>query len=225
MKILGYEIERKRVKNINVRIRQDGSVYISAPLNLHEKYIEDFLIKKRDWIEKNVSTFKKFTNAKNNLELYTDTSFILYLGKIYTLRVFQSQKFLININENVVEIHTDKVDKESIKNIVYTKIYYANAKILFKKRMDYYLNLTNNGSIKELRLSVMKTKWGICTPAKRKITLNIELMKKSLTEIDSVIIHEIAHLVHPNHSKDFYLYIDKYFKNYKEINKNLNKIL
>lgn len=42
MKILGYEIERKRVKNINVRIRQDGSVYISAPLNLHEKYIEDF---------------------------------------------------------------------------------------------------------------------------------------------------------------------------------------
>lgn len=221
MKILDYDVERKKIKNINLRIRPDGSVYISAPLHLHESQIENFIISKRAWIEKNKKLMQNYTKIKNELELYCDNSLILYFGKLYTLRIFKSINENININENIIEIYTNSTN---IKEFIYNKLYYTKAKKLFQDRLNFYLTLTKNEAV-NLRITSMKGKWGLCIPSKRKISLNIDLMKKSQLEIDSVVIHEIAHLTHPNHSKDFYNYIDKYFKNYKEINKKLNKIL
>ena len=51
-KILGYDVHRKKVKNINMRINQNMEVYISAPLNLHSSYIENFIRSKEEWIKK-----------------------------------------------------------------------------------------------------------------------------------------------------------------------------
>lgn len=225
MKILGIEVQKKKVKNINLKIKIDGSIYISAPLNLPDKFIEDFIISKKNWIDRNIKLIDRYNNAKKNLDTYTDNSLILYLGNLYTLKINLSSENSVNIDKNIVYINTISNDVEVIKNIIYSKLYYPTSKKIFKSRLEYYLNLTGNGSINELRISTMKSKWGSCVPLKRKITLNVELCKKSELEIDSVIIHEIAHLVHHNHSRDFYNYIDKYFKDYKTINKKLNKIL
>lgn len=224
MKIHGIEVEKKLVKNINLRIKADGTIYISAPINLPNKYIEDFIISKKSWIDKNISKVNRYLNAKENLDLYTNDSNILYIGKIYTLKIKVALENSVIIKDNVVYVESISDDSEYIKKLIYSKLYYQNAKKIFTTRLNYYLNLTNNGNINELRISLMKTKWGTCIPKKRKITLNIELMKKTEIEIDSVIIHEIAHLIHPNHSKDFYNYIDRFFKNYRQINKKLNEI-
>lgn len=224
MKILGIEVEKKAVKNINLRIKSDGAIYISAPLNLPDKYIEDFIISKKSWIDKNMYKINRYLDMKKNLDLYTDNSNILFLGKIYRLKIKKADENLVIIKDNTVYIESLSDDSEYIKQLIYSKLYYQNAKKLFTKRLNYYLNLTNNEQINELRINYMKTKWETCVPKKRKITLNVELMKKNELEIDSVIIHEIAHLIHPNHSRDFYNYIDRFFKNYREINKKLNEI-
>lgn len=224
MKILGIEVEKKAVKNINLRIKSDGAIYISVPLNLPDKYIEDFIISKKSWIDKNMHKINRYLDMKKNLDLYTDNSNILFLGKIYRLKIKKADENLVIIKDNTVYIESLSDDSEYIKQLIYSKLYYQNAKKLFTKRLNYYLNLTNNEQINELRINYMKTKWGTCVPKKRKITLNVELMKKNELEIDSVIIHEIAHLIHPNHSRDFYNYIDRFFKNYREINKKLNEI-
>ncbi len=91
-------------------------------------------------------------------------------------------------------------------------------------RLKHYLELMNENNDIKFTIGNMKGKWGMCRPTKREIVLNIELMKKSLIEIDSVIVHEITHLKHPNHSKNFYKHIDKYFPDYKQVNKKLNQI-
>ena len=67
----------------------------------------------------------------------------------------------------------------------------------------------------------MKTRWGSCNYNKRYVNINIELIKRSRFEIEYVILHELAHLKHPNHSKKFYDYVEKYMPNYKIAEKML----
>ena len=62
--ILGYEVERKRVKNINLRVRSDGSVYISVPLNIDEYSIIRYIESKKDWIEKSKKKIDEFKKNK-----------------------------------------------------------------------------------------------------------------------------------------------------------------
>ena len=99
--ILGYEVERKKVKNINLRIRPDLSVYISAPVNLDKYYIEQFIISKKEWIDKNIKKINEY--SKNRVEEdYTNRSKIKFLGKLYTLEVKISNfdKLIFKDNNN-----------------------------------------------------------------------------------------------------------------------------
>lgn len=73
----------------------------------------------------------------------------------------------------------------------------------------------------KLIINIIKGKWGYCNSRKKIIALNTNLIKRSLFEIDYVIVHELAHLVHPNHSKNFYQMVERYFKDYKKAEKML----
>lgn len=219
--ILGFRVERKKIKNLSINISEKGELFIKAPLNMSKENIEGFIHSKKSWIDKYQKTINNRLEIYNNLDHYENGTYIFYLGKKYTLRIFEGSNN-IYISNNDLIIHTDNSDKSNVKNIVYN-FYYKNANIIIKDRFDYYMNLMNISNVK-LSIATMKKKWGFCVPLKRRISLNIELIKKSINEIDSVIVHELVHLKHPNHSKEFYYEIDKYFKDYKLVNKKLNNI-
>ena len=67
----------------------------------------------------------------------------------------------------------------------------------------------------------MTTRWGVCNKKTKTITLNSELIKYSIDKLDYVIIHELSHFIHFNHSKEFWLLVSKYCPRYKEIRKEL----
>ena len=67
----------------------------------------------------------------------------------------------------------------------------------------------------------MKTRYGVCNTKLKKITLNLELIKRDVIYIDYVIVHELSHLIHPNHSKDFWGVVEEVMPNYKKIRKEL----
>ena len=125
--ILGYEVERKKVKNINLRIRPDLSVYISAPVNLDKYYIEQFIISKKEWIDKNIKKINEY--SKNRVEEdYTDRSKIKFLGKLYTLEVKISNFDKLIFKDNNFILYTLNDDFEYKKKIIYS----------------FYFNLYNN---------------------------------------------------------------------------------
>ena len=100
--------------------------------------------------------------------------------------------------------------------------YRKQAKSLFQERLDYNYNLFNEKiPYPLLKIRKMKSKWGVCNVTKKTITLNLELIKMQGKYLDYVIIHELSHLVYPNHSKNFWLLVEKYEPNYKKYRKEM----
>ena len=68
----------------------------------------------------------------------------------------------------------------------------------------------------KVRLRRMKTRWGSCSPARRSISLNMKLLETAPGCIEYVVLHELCHFVHPNHSKAFYALLERLMPDWKE---------
>ena len=79
------------------------------------------------------------------------------------------------------------------------------------------------GNIPTLIIKKMKAKWGYYNKRDNIVCLNLNLISYDIDDIDYVIVHELCHIVHFNHSKDFWSLVEKYKKNYKVNRKNLRE--
>ena len=225
-RILGYEIHRKKIKNINLRIKPNLEVYISVPMNLHRDYIENFIRSKEEWIK---SVLKKVENVKEKQKdfEYKNGEIHKFLGKEYNLTVktgnfnavslknnIRPNEIILTVNENIFE----NIDE---KKKIMEKWYFENAKKLFLQFMEKWLEILDE-NVEKVAIKPMKTRWGSCNYVKRYINLNTELIKRTPFEIEYVILHELTHLKYPNHGRGFYNYIERYMPNYKFAEKMLN---
>ena len=108
------------------------------------------------------------------------------------------------------------------KNIDVDKWYKKQAKIIFKKHLDeIYKTFSRKIVYPELRIRKMTTRWGVCNKKNKTITLNLELIKKDIKYLDYVIVHELCHFIHFDHSKEFWNLVSKYCPNYKQLRKEM----
>ena len=93
---------------------------------------------------------------------------------------------------------------------------------IFDERYVYIFNkFKENIKSPILKIRDMKTRWGVYNRLKHTITLNSRLIEFDIEKIDYVIIHELSHIIHFNHSKSFWNLVSKYCNNYKEIRKEM----
>jgi hypothetical protein len=221
-KILGYEVHRKKVKNINLRIRPNMEIYISAPMNLHSDYIENFIRSKEKWIKQ---VLQKIEEAKQNQlpSQYLSGEKHKYLGKEYELEVKQGNSNRVSIKEGkiILTVISNIFENSDEKKKVMEKWYFENAQKVFVNAIQKWLEILDE-SIEKLSIKPMKSRWGSCNYVKRYINLNTEFIKRTQFEIEYVVLHELTHLKYPNHGKGFYRYIENYMPNYKMAEKMLN---
>ena len=221
-KILGYEVHRKKVKNINLRIKPNMEIYISAPMNLHSDYIENFIRSKEKWIKQ---VLQKIEEAKQNQlpSQYLSGEKHKYLGKEYELEVKQGNSNRVSIKEGkiILTVISNIFENSDEKKKVMEKWYFENAQKVFVNAIQKWLKILDE-SIEKLSINPMKSRWGSCNYVKRYINLNTELIKRTQFEIEYVVLHELTHLKYPNHGKGFYRYIENYMPNYKMAEKMLN---
>ena len=193
-------IEKKNNKNTYIRIR-DNKIYITTNYFVNKSYIENLLDKNYDVIKKMIE--------KSNQKLERNNRFY-YLNKEYDI---------IFVNYCDIEINDNKIFVKSEDYL--NKWLKKNTEIIFKERLDYIYNLFEERiPYPKLKIRKMKTRWGVCNK-NNSITLNSELIKYGYEQIDYVIVHELSHFIHFDHSKNFWSLVSKYCKNYKEIRKSL----
>lgn len=192
-------ITKKRIKNIYFRIKEDLNIYVSCNYLCTNNYIENLLLKNKKDILKMYNNMQSKTNNKN--EIY-------YLGE--KLKFIESKKFSID-EENAYGPSIDKINE-----------------YLEKKSLNFFETRLNRLMIQfkdlpkfRLRTRKMKTRWGVCNKSSMTITLNTELIHKDVSLIDYVIIHELCHFKHMNHSISFWKEVEKYYPYYKLARKRL----
>ena len=195
-------IEKKNNKNTYIRIR-NNKIYITTNYFVNKSYIKNLLDKNYDVIKKMIE--------KNNQRLERSSKFY-YLNKEYDI---------IFVNYCDIEINDNKIFVKSEEYL--NKWLKKQTEIIFKERLDYIFNLFEEKiPYPKLKIRKMKTRWGVCNK-NNSITLNSDLIKYGYEQIDYVIIHELSHFIHFDHSKNFWLQVSKYCPNYKEIRKSLKE--
>lgn len=207
---INLEIKLLKKKNVSLEITNKGQVIVRAPKNLPKKELDKIIEKRYDWIIDNV----KQVGLENDLIIgrkYIQGEKYYYLGEEYTLKYSDMEK-IDSINKIIYAKKENT--KESLKRIYIDYAYeFINNKLeIFEKCFE------NN--FKELRIRDIKSCWGKCT-YNNIITFNFRLIMFKEEIVDYVIIHELAHMEHKNHSKYFWNEVEKFVPNYKILRKEL----
>lgn len=195
-------IERKNIKNLYMKIKEDLCLHVTCNKFVSEKEIINIINNNVNFI---IKAYNKMINKVNDDINYN------YLGNSYNI-VFSSVKSVYLDSDNIYTKDEKMLEK-------YTK---NQCILIFNERINRLLTLFEDIPKFTLKIRAMKTRWGVCNRSNMTITLNSELIKKDINLIDYVIIHEICHFKHFNHSKSFWNCVSKYYPYYKEARKQLN---
>ena len=103
---------------------------------------------------------------------------------------------------------------------------YINREIvkIFSERLEYYFNMFEEKiPVPNLKIRKMTSRWGVCNTKNHNVTLNYYLSRYDIKCLDYVVVHELSHFIHPNHSKNFWNLVSKYCPNYKECSRMLKE--
>lgn len=222
-RLIEYNLIRKKVKNINLRINKDLVLSVSANHKVPREHIEKIIRAKAGWIHKCMERIRLAANNKPQ-NLYISGEIISYLGRPYRLQVIQSmgKEELILEGDNMFLFTRDEGTEEQRKEIVERWIK-EQAAITLNLYTDLVHSRVEPYGIARPKITIrkMKTRWGSCSWGRRRITLNSELIKTPPACIEYVILHELAHFKHHDHGPGFYSFISELQPDWKEKRKML----
>lgn len=220
-----YSLERKQVKNLNLRVRKDGSVWVSANTGVPCEEIDAFVASKAPYILKALNHFHEMAQYRPQPKQYVSGETFNILGRGLRLQVTQAAKD--SISSDGVYIHLGVRDLHDIerKRRVVSRFLDRQCRMVFGDVMDtLYPSFQKYGVPKpSLRIRDMETRWGSCLAKKGIITLNKRLLEAPRHCIEYVVMHELCHLVHPNHSMQFYTFLTMLMPDWKERKQYLDK--
>ena len=193
------EIVRKNNKNTYLRVK-NNKIVVSTNYFTTKKQIIKLINDNTNFINKALD---------KNIKKQNDDTFKLF-GNSYD----------IIYGPFDTEIGEDKIYTKDEKS--FNKYFTKYINNIYSQRLDYWYNIfEENIPYPHLKIRKMTSRWGVCNIKNHNVTLNSELSKYDINALDYVIVHELSHFIHHNHSKDFWLLVGKYYPNYKNIRKML----
>ena len=209
---MNVQIVKKDVKHINLKVKPSGEVILTIPTDSNERDIEYVLKKRADWIERKIAFFN--THKEVRKREYVSGENFHYLGRKYRLKVIQSSKEGVKLQRGYLQIFVKDIADIGRKERLLYIWYSQKAQIHFSKAIEKYKPIVKQ-NIEIVRIREMKTRWGSCNPIKGYINLNLKLIEKPTECIEYVVFHELAHLIHANHSVKFYNYLSLFMPDWR----------
>ncbi len=218
-------ITRKKIKNMYLRVHQDGTVTVSAPKRASDKVIWDFINSKVDWITTQRQKLLKQQNTTSKEYGYVTGELHYLWGQPCTLLVEETtgrSSVKLVENQQSIFMHVPQNSTLEQRKHLLEEFYRRELKAAVPPLMEKYVAIVGRAPA-EWHIRSMKTKWGTCNVQDKRIWLALNLAKKQPGCLEYVIAHELTHLHVPNHSEAFWTRMDVYYPQWREVRKQLNK--
>ena len=221
-KKINFRLEYSKRKSLGITVTPDLEVVVKAPVDAPLDKIKEKLRKKAPWIIRQQSFFLSF-HPKTPAKKFISGETHLYLGRQYRLKIELSAIESVKLKGKFIEVQaTDKTRAKQLLNDWYLRNakskFHAIAKPLIDQFKKHKVEPTS------IVLREMATRWGSCT-AKGKVILNPELIKAPKACIEYVIIHELCHLIHHDHTQKFIDLQSKEMPDWEKWKTKLEKLL
>ncbi len=209
-----YELTRKRVKNINMRINAEGVVHVSASTAVSIKRIEEILTERADYL----------LNAVNRLRQREQRSDITaekmsWLGREYPVRIIRNSREQVALEENEIRLYTTHPENAQAMLTEWTSDRFSE--VITELNREVRAKLEQRGLKSpptKITIKDMKTRWGSCSYTRGHISMNFRLAAYPVETVLGVLWHEYSHYWHHNHYAAFYDFLLSFYPDYHKWN-------
>ena len=215
--VLGLRVEVVRSIRRTAALHIIGSdLQVRVPEYVGDERVAAFLQKKRRWIRSKVAEIQLLPPQRTK-ELVSGESFA-YLGRHYRLKVQEGHQVGVSLSGGYLKATirpTEQDEHKTLKIQQYLQNWYRNkAQERLKEKTDRFAKQIG---VSPAAVSVrnFKSRWGSCDK-KGQVVFNWNIIKAPHSVVDYVVVHELCHLIHPNHSKEFWQVVSRFDSNYLE---------
>lgn len=210
-----YEVIRSRRATADIVIERDGRVLVRAPKSLPDERVEDLVEAKRYWIFKNLAEWRGL-NATRLLREYRNGEGFLYLGRSYRLLLVAEQAEPLLLKNGRFCLRRELADDGAIETAkaVFRDYYIARGKDRITQRVNYFAPKVGV-TPRSINVRELGNRWASCSP-NGNLAFHWKCMMAPQTIIDYIVVHELCHFHHPDHTDAFWNEVDKIIPSYRE---------
>ena len=218
------DVIKKDIKNIHLSVHPPtGRVRISAPAVMDMDIIRAFALTKLDWIKRN---YRKLINQERETQreyLARESHYVW--GRRYLLKF---QDYVrggerVDLSGNYLNLYVRMGETQKRRGELLEAWYRSQLRGAAEKLIQEWEPLLEV-EVKRLYVQRMRTRWGSCTPAKASLRLNTELVHKPREALEFVVVHELLHLLEPQHNDRFRKLMDQHLPKWRTIRQQLNEL-
>lgn len=203
-----YKLIRSKRRTIALAVTVDASLIVRAPMKTPLSYIERLVDTKIDWIRRAMARIS--SRSRPTKHEYIEGESFLYLGKSYKLNlVKKAEKKFAFQSGFILSVKEKKNARE-----LFIAWYKSEAKKVLAERVEWCARRAGI-SYKSIKITTANRRWGSCSTSGN-LNFSWRLIMAPLSVIDYVVVHELAHLEHRNHSKAFWNTVKVMYPNYEK---------
>lgn len=213
-KTIEYSVEFRERKSLEISVEAPNIVSVVAPLNTPEEIIEQKVKKKAQWIVQRLFLFKDMEFQKINRELVNGESF-MYMGRNYSLQLIIDESIkepTVKLYQGKFFITTPTKSQEPLRTSL-EKWYREKTLEKVSEKVNYFQHFFKKKP-NDIKVKEQQKRWASCT-SKNELLFNWRCAMAPSHVIDYIVVHEMCHMYHMNHSQEFWDLLSSVMPDYK----------
>lgn len=218
------EMVRKDIKNLHLGVYPpQGRVRVAVPLVISDEAVRLAVIDKLGWIRRQQAKFAAQPRQSQREMVNGESHY--FLGQRYRLRVHEHDAPPRVAVRGIasLDLYIRPGADARQREAVLLRWYRDQLKALIPPLLDKWQS-TLGVEVADWGVKKMKTKWGCCNPASRRVWFNLELAKKPVSCLEYIVVHELAHLLERHHNARFTALLDTHLPHWRHYQERLSAL-
>ncbi len=217
------EVHRKRIRHLYLRVGPpNGRLKVSAPLRIGDDAIRQAVERRLPWVRRQQERQRQRERESDRAFASGERHFVEGIDRVLNVTTHEGPPRIGLLDNATLEMRvrpgTGRDERADLLDAWYRERLRTSIPRLIAA-WEPFMGVT----VKEWRIRKMKTRWGSCSFRKGRIWLSLELAKKPAHCLEYVIVHEMAHLIEPSHSRRFWDILDRHMPDWRARRDELNR--